>query len=95
MFAQLSLEDLAKTAQGATERIKANLEDAQAHIQQSWSQYQMSMHFLGENTLENALRLGYLDGQELYPDVPKQTFEEFAKELYAREDPGSVYKRVQ
>ena len=89
------MDDLAKTVHDATERIKASPEDVQAYIQQSWTQYLISMHFLGENTLENAKRLGYLDGQELYPDAPKQTFEEFAQELYAREDPGSLYRRVE
>ena len=53
------------------------------------------MHFFGEIILENAKRLGYLDGQELYLDTLNQTFEEFAKKLYMWEDPGSVYKRVQ
>ncbi|RPD76846.1 NAD-P-binding protein [Lentinus tigrinus ALCF2SS1-7] len=51
-------------------------------------QYMNSMHFLQENTLENAKRLGYLDARELYPDVPAQSLEEFAKEFYSLPEPG-------
>ncbi len=47
-----------------------------------WNMYMYSMHILGENTLENAKRLGYLDVRELYPDVPRYTHEDFAKEFY-------------
>ena len=37
--------------------------------------------------------LGYLDARELYPDWPQHTLEDFAKAFYAKEGPGSVYKR--
>ena len=49
------------------------------------------MQVFGENTLENAKRLGYLDARELYPDIPKHTLEEYAKEFYALEEPGYAF----
>ena len=58
-----------------------------------WAQYMYSMHFLQENTLENAKRLGYLDARELYPDIPAQSLEEYAKEFYSMSDPGEVLVR--
>ncbi|KAI0765605.1 NAD-P-binding protein [Trametes elegans] len=57
----------------------------------TWSQYMYSIHILGENTLENAKRLGYLDAHDLYPDAPKRTLENFAQEFYSLEDPFVVY----
>ena len=57
----------------------------------TWSEYMFSLHILEENTLENAKRLGYLDAQELYPDVPKHTLEEYAEEFYGMENPGDVF----
>ena len=56
-------------------------------------QYMNSMHFLKENTLENAKKLGYLDARELYPDIPKHTLEEYAQEFYSMPEPGEVYNR--
>ena len=58
---------------------------------ESWNEYQISMHVLQENTLENAKKLGYLDVRELYPDITPLSFEEFAKQFYALEEPGAVY----
>lgn len=58
-----------------------------------WNMYMYSMHILSENTLENAKRLGYLDVRELYPDVPRYTLEDFAKEFYTWENPGKVFDR--
>ena len=57
------------------------------------AQYMKSMHFLEENSLENAKRLGYLDARELYPDIPAQSLEEFAKEFYSMPDPGQILNR--
>lgn len=57
----------------------------------NWAQYMYSLHILRENTLENAKRLGFLDARELYPDIPKFSLAEFAKEYYAKEEPGEVY----
>ncbi|KAI0333235.1 NAD-P-binding protein [Cubamyces sp. BRFM 1775] len=62
-----------------------------AHLNLTWSEYMFSLHVLEENTLANAKRLGYLDVQELYPDVPRHTLEEYAKEFYAMENPGEVF----
>ncbi|KAI9058256.1 NAD-P-binding protein, partial [Trametes sanguinea] len=62
-----------------------------AHVNLVWCEYVYSMHVLQENTLENAKRLGYLDVRELYPEVPKQTLEDFAKEFYSLPNPGPMY----
>ena len=74
--------------------VAANPQDIMAHMALSYSDYMYSMHVLGENTLENAKKLGYLEVQELYPDVPKHPLHEFAKEFYAMEEPGEAYLRV-
>ena len=57
------------------------------------NEYMYSMHILGENTLENAKRLGYLDARELYPDIPVQSLEEYAVEFYSMPEPGVVLVR--
>ena len=56
------------------------------------NEYEYSVSILGENTLENAKKLGYLDARELYPDIPVYSVEEYAKVFYAMEDPGDLYK---
>ncbi len=68
-----------------------NPADVPANMMVNWAQYMYSLHILRENTLENAKRLGFLDARELYPDIPKYSLEEFAKEYYAKEEPGEVY----
>lgn len=62
-------------------------------LQVSWNTYKYSIHILSENTLENAKRLGYLDVRELYPDLPRYTLEDFAKEFYSWERPGAAFDR--
>ena len=52
------------------------------------------MQVFGENTLENARKLGYLDARELYPDIEPFSLEEAAKEFYSQDDPAVVYKDV-
>ncbi|KAI0740568.1 NAD(P)-binding protein [Earliella scabrosa] len=56
------------------------------------NEYEYSVSILGENILENAKKLGYLDARELYPDIPVYSVEEYAKAFYAMEDPGDLYK---
>ena len=57
------------------------------------NEYEYSVSILGENTLENAKKLGYLDARELYPDIPVYSVEVYAKVFYAMEDPGDhIYK---
>ena len=67
--------------------------DAAAQMKQGMSEYMLHLHFLQENTLENAKRLGYLDARELYPDIPAQSLEEFAKEFYSLPEPGETRLR--
>ena len=59
-----------------------------AGLKVSPNEYMYSMHILGENTLENALALGYLDARALYPDLPQYSLEEFAEYYYGKEEPG-------
>ncbi|KAH9831955.1 uncharacterized protein C8Q71DRAFT_778803 [Rhodofomes roseus] len=56
--------------------------DSYAHATWAFSEYMVSIHFLGENTLANAKKLGALDAQELYPDIVPTRFADFAKEFY-------------
>ena len=67
--------------------------DIQAAMKLVYGQYMLSLHFLRENTLENAKRLGYLDARELYPDVSVQSLEEYAKEFYNLPEPVEYYQR--
>ena len=48
------------------------------------TEYTVSIHFLGENSLENAKKLGALDAKELYPDIAQVPFREFAKAFYGK-----------
>ncbi|TFK84450.1 NAD-P-binding protein [Polyporus arcularius HHB13444] len=85
---QVSEEDLKKEiAEGAAEYAK-DPTNFGAALKFMGGQYMTSMHFLQENTLENAKRLGYLDARELYPDIPAQSLEEFAEEFYSLPEPG-------
>ena len=59
----------------------------------TWLDFAYSLYVLKENTLETAKRLGYLDVHELYPDLPRYKFEDFAKEFYTWENPGHMYLR--
>ncbi|KAH9925899.1 uncharacterized protein BXZ73DRAFT_78878 [Epithele typhae] len=90
---QMDRETFEKMDVEATAAIAADPSVFANHVTQSWAEYVISMHFLRENTLENAKALGYLDAQELYPDAPAQSLEEFAKEFYALEDPGLAITR--
>ena len=44
-------------------------------------QYQMTWGIRGDNTLEHAKYLGYLDARELYPDLAPRKFEDFVDEV--------------
>ncbi|KAI0706010.1 NAD-P-binding protein [Cerioporus squamosus] len=67
--------------------------DLQSVFKLFGGQYALSMHFLQENTLENAKLLGYLDARELYPDIPAQALEDYAKEFYSLPEPGEYVAR--
>ena len=91
LFAQTMREAMEQVAKDATTALAADPQHFESHVQRAWADYVISIHFLGENALENAKRLGYLDARELYPDQLRYTLEDFAKELYAMEDPRTVY----
>lgn len=90
-FLKLTAEDLLQQIVQAKATLAKDPADVQAAMSVNWAQYMYSLHILRENTLENAKRLGFLDARELYPDIPKFSLEEFAKEYYAKEEPGEVY----
>lgn len=61
----------------------AEAKDFLSHAAWTFSEYMISMHFLGENSIANAKKLGALDAKELYPDLAATPFKEFAKNFYA------------
>ncbi|KAI0359478.1 NAD-P-binding protein [Trametes cingulata] len=90
----VTAEDMQKSIEEGKAELAKDPNSFMGHLKIIHGQYMYSMHVLGENTLENAKRLGYLDARELYPDIPKQTLEEFAKYYYSLEEPGQEYKRA-
>ncbi|EPS95753.1 NAD-binding protein [Fomitopsis schrenkii] len=48
------------------------------------SEYIFSVHFLGENSLENAKKLGALDAKQLYPNIVQTPFKEYVKKFYVQ-----------
>ncbi|KAI0333236.1 NAD-P-binding protein [Cubamyces sp. BRFM 1775] len=88
----VSAEELKQQLATAKAALAENPADVPTTMSVVWSEYMLSIHILEENTLKNAKRLGYLDARELYPDIPRHTLEEYAKEFYALEDPGKVYE---
>ena len=84
----MTREDLLAAIAAGEEQIKKNPADFGGHVAVSWTEYQISMFVLQENTLENAKKLGYLDVRELYPDIVPRSLERYAEQLYSLEDPG-------
>ncbi|EPT01233.1 NAD-binding protein [Fomitopsis schrenkii] len=69
----------------AENRAKYNeSKDFGSHATLSFSEYMISIHFLGENSLANAKKLGALDAKELYPDIAQTPFKEYAKAFYGK-----------
>ncbi|KAI0644853.1 NAD-P-binding protein [Trametes meyenii] len=91
----LSTEDVLRRISEGKELIVRNPADIAALFKVTWNEYANSMYILGENTLDNTKKLGYLDAHELYPDEPQSKLEDFAKEYYALEEPGMEYIRFQ
>ena len=58
--------------------------DYSALVAWAYLEYVISVHFLGENSLANAKKLGALDAKELYPDIVQTPFKEFAKAFYGK-----------
>ncbi|TBU26592.1 NAD(P)-binding protein [Dichomitus squalens] len=84
-------EDCLDAIAAAEATIKVQPNDLLAHALRNMNQFRLSMHVLGENTLETAKKLGYLDVRELYPDITPLSLEEVAKEFYSKTDPGALY----
>ncbi|KAI0364824.1 NAD-P-binding protein [Pilatotrama ljubarskyi] len=89
----VSAEEMKKRIAEGKAEVAKDPTNILAHFKIHGNGYMYSIHILGENTLESAKRLGYLDARELYPDGPKRSLEEFAKEYYSREEPGLEYLR--
>lgn len=47
------------------------------------AQYYYSLAIRGDNTPENARSLGYLDAQDLYPDMQPRRWKDYVKDLVA------------
>ncbi|KAI8978174.1 NAD-P-binding protein [Trametes punicea] len=88
----VSADELERRIAEAKEGYVKDPNNMLARMNLARSGYMLSMHFLRENTLENAKRLGYLDARELYPDVPRHSLEDFAKEFYSLPEPAPVYE---
>ncbi|KAF2236177.1 NAD(P)-binding protein [Viridothelium virens] len=73
-------EILAKL-EAASKAVDKDPGDVGSRFQMAIHQYNYSKFIRGDNTLEMAKYLGYLDVKELYPDFKPITFKEFAKEL--------------
>ncbi|KZT03606.1 NAD(P)-binding protein [Laetiporus sulphureus 93-53] len=86
----LTYEELLKLAAQGREEYKRT-GNPEAHVLQASSEYMISIHILGEDSLENAKALGYLDVRELYPDIHPTSLEEFAQEFYSQKKPAFVY----
>ena len=84
----MSAEELEAQSEDAEAALAAAPGDVWAGVHRSRLKYAQSMHVLGENSLANALALGYLDARALYPDLPRYSLEEFAEYYYGKEEPG-------
>jgi len=76
----VSFEENIELVTKARETFKAQPTDMMTQINLWVLEYQTSKYFRADNTRENALYLGYLDGKELYPDFKGTSFEAFFKE---------------
>ncbi|KZT03603.1 NAD(P)-binding protein [Laetiporus sulphureus 93-53] len=85
----LTYEELSQRAAQGKEEYKRT-GNPEARVLQAASEYMISIHILGEDSLENAKALGYLDAHELYPDIHPTSLEEFVKEFYSQKRPASV-----
>ena len=88
----MSAEEVKRQLEEGRKEYSADPNDFNAMYKVFKNEYTYSMSVLGENTLENAKKLGYLDARELYPDIPVQPLAEYAKEFYALKEPGEVYR---
>ncbi|TFY57721.1 hypothetical protein EVJ58_g6856 [Rhodofomes roseus] len=81
--ARIVLDRAALVQRAAEHEAKyAITKDTLTHTIWTFSEYMISIHFLGNNSLANAKKLGALDVRELYPDIVPRRFADFAKEYY-------------
>lgn len=77
------MDEFVKMAAVGKELVQKDPTSFEAHVVRSRNQYLHSMFVLQENTLKNAKRLGYLDVQELYPDIEPFTLKQYSRVFYA------------
>ncbi|KAH9925889.1 NAD-P-binding protein [Epithele typhae] len=85
---KVTLEELRKAQTDADAALKEDPTATAHKVTYSLMDYNYSIHFAQESTLQNAKKLGHLDAHELYPDLVQRKFEEFATEFYAQKEPG-------
>ncbi|RPD58088.1 NAD-P-binding protein [Lentinus tigrinus ALCF2SS1-7] len=90
-FVQVTRDTFQKGIEEGKRELATNPDSPVALAKTSWNAYMHSMLVLGENTLESAKKLGYLDARELYPDIPAHPLKEFAEEFYSIPQPGEEY----
>lgn len=80
--AQISNEDaMARVVSAQNAAEATGLEDKGAQSTLAAAQYTYSTYMRGDNTPEYARYLGYLDGEELYPDLDFIPFRKYVSEL--------------
>ncbi|KAI0764288.1 NAD-P-binding protein [Trametes elegans] len=89
----VSAEEVLQRIEQAKATLAKNPTDFGAVVALYGAEYMRSMHLLGENSLESAKRLGYLDARELYPDIPKHTLADFAKEFYTNPSLQAIFDK--
>ena len=90
---QISAEDLKKDIDSGRAEHAKDPTNYGLFVKMLLSEYMYSLHIQQENTLANAKRLGFLNVQELYPDLKPHSFQQCAKEWYALEKPEEIFAR--
>ncbi|TPX14208.1 uncharacterized protein E0L32_000602 [Thyridium curvatum] len=72
-------EEISATINQAKEKMAQGTTDFATQLQLFGGQYQYSWGIRGDNTLEHAKYLGYLDAKELYPDLKPRKFKDYVQ----------------
>jgi hypothetical protein len=77
----MSGEEVLQKVKQAQEALAKDPKDPLKRRMTYMSEYLLSKYIRGDNSLENAKYLGYLDAKELYPDFKPISFSEYVVEL--------------
>lgn len=77
--AQTSGEEIQAAIDDAKDKMSKGATDFPTQLQLFGGQYQYSWGIRGDNTLEHARYLGYLDARELYPDLKPREFKDYVR----------------